>query len=150
MEGSFWAWLHPLALLRAKFYAGEGNSGSFDSWTPAGTDEWCFIMPLGPETARLLWHEQLWPDPNSVNALALDNAQVLEKQGGHRYKTGDVVLVPDEGRLWFVGPETNDKQIHVLADWKVNDEAICNGHVYQSGPPKPGTKSRLERVAIAE
>jgi hypothetical protein len=140
-EGAYWCWLRCLSLLRAKWYAGDGDSTSFEMWTPKGMDELCALMPLLPDTARLLWHEQLWPDPNSVEALA------LEKQGGHRYKPGDVILVPEDGRLWFVGPDTNSKRIHVLADWKVNDAAIWMGHVYQSGPPLPGELTRLERIA---
>ena len=141
MEGSFWAWLHPLSLMRSKSYAGSQDSACFEMWTPKLIDgEACMIMPLQPDVARLLWFEQLWPDPKDVAAV------MLEKEGGHKYKPGDVVLVPDDGRLWFVGPDTTDMKIHVLADWKVNEQAIWHGIVYQSGPPKPAELTRLERA----
>lgn len=142
-EGSFWAWLHPLALLKAKFDAGEGGSACFDSWSPFGGDnEYLVLMPLKSDTARLLWYDQLWPEPDTAASA------VLGKQG-HPYKTGDVVLAPD-GRLWFVGPDTKDKQIHVLADWVVDETSIIMGHVYQKGPPKPAEQTRLERIANAK
>jgi hypothetical protein len=89
--------------------------------------EYCFVMPMSKDSTRLLWYQSMWHQ-------------------GHDFKPGDVIIVPERDLLWFVGPDTTDKQIHVLADWIVDEHALMMGRVYQSGPPRPATETRLERT----
>lgn len=127
-RGSFWAWLHPLALARAKLDSDSEDSACFEAWTPFGMKEALALMPVKYDVARLLWYNQVWPLPHrSVS-----------------YTVGDVVIVENH-RLWFVGPDTNEYQIQTLADWKVDERSILAGDVYQSGHT-PEVMTRFKRL----
>jgi len=154
--GSWWAVLSPLVLMRAKWDVDEGgmSSACFDGWTPNGMVEFTFIMPM-PERSRLLWYQTRWPDegdprlkskPPQASVISIGYQVSDLSQWKHDFKPGDVIIVPERDLLWFVGPDTTDKQIHVLADWIVDEHALMLGRIYQSGPPRPATETRLERT----
>ncbi len=78
------------------------------------------------------------------------------REEGNIGTPGDV-WVTHEGNLFFVGPDTTDKQIHVLADWRVTRENLSKASLFQKGhvsvektPPPPPHNAYEQILANAD
>jgi hypothetical protein len=122
---TFLARLSPLALF--KVVAADDCAAEATIWTPEAVDSIVFVPPLSPKDFRF---------------LPFETSPGLKPW---RF-SGNVVATPD-GRLWFAGPGTHTKVVHVIADWQVDEHGLFMSNVIQHGPPPPsGPKTRLERV----
>jgi hypothetical protein len=125
-KGQFWFWKNPLTLLRFDWVApevektGECSLGGImcTAWTPSYETTDFTICKLEPGNAEYLWFETVIPHLNSP---------------GHWGRIPGDVLV-DDGRLIFIGPHTDEKSVHVLANWQVSESKIIHSPFYQRGP----------------
>jgi hypothetical protein len=139
--GQFWAKLSPLTLLRidklweAHFSATE--------WTPdCVSNDACYFKGADWEVPvsnfRYLWFNKVL----DANGLQLVLGSMLGK-----VHAGDVWVMQHrdaEPGLIFVGPETNEKTCHVLADWAVDFGQVVPATVqlYQPGPGRSSPPPR--------
>ena len=146
-KGQFWAWLHPLSLIRLDCISEEcGSPGSVitaHQWKPDGENE-LLIIQLMPEQAEFLWWEQRMDiSSNDCEHKALMAGDVLIARTS--FADGRI----EDGRLLFIGPETDKSCIHVLASWEVCESDIL-APVYQYGPGHLATKGKTSYDHVLE
>lgn len=124
-KGQFWFWKKPLCLLRFDWVSpevektGECPMGSISctAWNPVDEHSDFLICNLEPNYAEYLWFDFVFPRNNPP---------------GHWGRIPGDILV-DDGHLIFIGPRTDDKNIHVLANWHVPESKLLS-QLYQPGP----------------
>ncbi len=132
-------------------------------WAPDGMfgKDDSVIMSMDPKDFRYLWFDamlELWvklPEDDPRGFAAPLGAVV-----------GDIWLVQfeegsSEPRLIFIGPKTEERSVHVLADWEVRSERdlgagrgrtanrLVLAHLFQPGPGRrtvSGQKSVYEHL----
>lgn len=135
MVGDFYALRAPLCLGQVTHATNAFMADSIllNLWTPhSNKEEGCFLGLTVAEGDYLWYNAQF-------EFTANFHIEVVE---------GDVMLATISNRLWFVGPETNDKYIHVLATFECNDSDILMSRVYQPGAGRrePRCKSAFEHI----
>jgi hypothetical protein len=108
VEGSFYARLEPLALVQMKSPGSIATGPGchiLRQWSPESDDEVTWFDMKGKDF-RYLWFETIV----SVEALQITSREPMT------FYVGDVLLVQEQ--LLFIGPQTYDKSVHVLADWR--------------------------------
>lgn len=136
MLGDFYAMRRPLCLGQITRVGSDGAQSDFvnlNLWTPHTNKEEGAYLGLTSDFADFLWYSV------KFEFTADFHINVVE---------GDVMLATITNRLWFVGPETNDKYIHVLATFECNDSDILMSRVYQPGAGRrePRCKSAFEHI----
>lgn len=147
--GQYWAMLNPLSLTRVEAVHGDGDGGSLvqyqlRQWTPAREDaDVIYLAPLASDNFRFLWYKTF----TSRTTLLTDSEIV-------RFYAGDVLLYRDPTRaengerLFFVGPETTNDTVQVLADWEIYFSQSMFVRLFQPGPGRkdPPPKSVYEHM----
>ena len=147
--GQFWGRLNPLTLMRVDLVGevagGDPGVYEFTMWTPEGEQSGCTFISVEQKDFRYLWFDQV--HRLHVRLPEGDRRGFAEDLDA---RPGDVWLIQaehdsPERRLIFIGPKTEGKEIHVLADWEVPFEYKDGGrgkatnilsfaHLYQPGP----------------
>lgn len=115
--GQYWACKCPLSLIRIARPASEVSpTVGIIQWTPKRSREDADIVTTGLGTLASLEsykYNHLWFEAHVPHNWIKVGAPMLE---------GDVwmyVWPRDEEKIFFIGPETEEKRIHILADWQV-------------------------------
>ena len=136
-NGQFWVWKNPLSLLQLKsvgqLEGGDPGCIVCVRWTPFTDEEEFIVHHLAPENSEYLWWNLIHPPPRNWSRVK-------------SLMVGDV-LIQQDGRLLFLGPETTPTCLHVLASWQVCERHLM-GDVYQygAGHREVKPKTSFERV----
>jgi hypothetical protein len=124
-KGEFYVWRNPLSLIRIT-HTEEGHIVGAHQWLPDKEDE-LLVLQMTADHAEFLWWEQRMTPPEHFlreKPLLVGDVLIARTERNGRV---------DDGRLLFIGPETEKNLIHVLATWEVCDFDLMSP-VYQYGP----------------
>jgi hypothetical protein len=76
------------------------------------------VIKFDADNVEYLWWERLIPQ---------------NLCGSHNLVPGDI-LIENDGRLIFIGPNGDKEHFHVLATWEVSYPRLPHCPVYQKGP----------------
>lgn len=140
--GLFYAMREPLCLaqITAVSTTGLGNGPTsvlLNAWTPTSDKEELSFIDLRADMADYLWH-----------------SEEIELGSGHYagWKidavAGDVYLATMINRLWFAGPKTTSKMLHVIANFHVSESDLLMAVLYQQGAGhrRPRCKTAFEHI----
>ena len=104
--GQFWVWKSPLCLLRINVACDEaGTDPDFvgaTRWTPFAEEDATYIT-FKPGNVEFLWYDTKLQRPCAISY-----------PGAHELLPGDV-LIREDGKPLFIGPETDKNWVHVLS-----------------------------------
>jgi hypothetical protein len=148
-QKGFWASLKPLSLL--ELTESTERQSLFKIWTPDKMGTLNLSNPSSREM-RYLWHNAVVDLPLKV----LRGITLGELMKG--ITPGAVMIHLQSERLFFIGPQTNDSKVQVLADWVVTAAELEKeaSVIFQSGPDAPSvvasdkpTKVSKRRAGVA-
>lgn len=120
--GQWRALLEPLCLMRMGGTDEKMTMATVKCWFPDRTEICHYVMPI-PKN-RLLW----WEGQFQLN--------LMPEELTPQHRPGSVFIVPQLGRLFFIGPHPKKGYIQVLADWVVDlRDHFCDAQLFQVGPP---------------
>ena len=122
--GQWWALRNPTALARVTSpVLALDNTIMLELWHPGGREEVVYIPPL-PEALEFLWFERDYPLIEGIQAFA------------QWWRPAEVRLVPNKGKLFFVGFPTRSRSVRIHASWFVDLSDMERSKPYQVGIPK--------------
>jgi hypothetical protein len=124
IAGQWWALRNPTSLVEIVWGGSQHNQSTVQVrlWSPYEDGIEATYICLSSNEFEFLWFSESF-DPQYTP----DNT----------YRMGQVYIDPQIERLFFVGPQDEEKRVRVLASWAVKDENFCRAQLYQEGPPLP-------------